>query len=94
MLPDEPLGVVDEELLDGVDEVSLLVDELDVAGGVAGVVDVVLLLLLEGAGGVTVVVRSSLRSQPATPMPSAMASVLANNSLDFMGTPFRFISGD
>lgn len=91
MLPEDELGF-DDELLDEGDEldVSVLDEELEDAGGVGGVVTVVLLLLeAGGVAGVTVVVLS-LRSQPATPIPSARASALVNKILDFMGTPFKF----
>lgn len=97
-----PDGVVDDELLvegplieldpvvDGV--VVLLVsvdvdDELDDAGGVAGVVVVVELELVL-AGGLTTVLLVSLRSQPARPTARAMARALDSMILDFMGNSF------
>ena len=59
-------------------------DELEDAGGVDGVTVVLLLLEAGGVAGETVVVLS-LRSQPATLIPSATASALANKILELMG---------
>ncbi len=92
MLPVLPDGLVlDEELLGGVAlvVVSVVVDE---DGGMAGVVVVVELVVELGAvdaGGVTTVVLSSLRSQPATPTARAMASALVIKIFDCMGNSFR-----
>ena len=101
MLPDEPGDDDELLEDDGDDELGLELldddgdelevsfdvvdDELEDAGGVAGGVTVVLLLLdAGGVAGATVVVLS-LRSQPATLIPSATASALANKILELMG---------
>jgi len=92
MLPVLPDGLVlDDELLGGVElvVVSVVVDE---DGGMAGVVVVVELVVELGEvddGGVTTVVLSSLRSQPATPTARAMASALVMKIFDCMRNSFR-----
>lgn len=75
--------------------VSVVVVLDDEEGGSGGVMVVVLVVVLGvELGGVTTVVRSSLRSQPATPMTTATAKALDNNILDFMGTPFNVMAMD
>ncbi|MEO5699462.1 MAG: hypothetical protein ABIS17_16075 [Casimicrobiaceae bacterium] len=90
MLP-VPVEDVDDDVLGVVVSAGAVVadDEL-VAGGTGGMAVVVLLLLELGtAGGWMTVVRSSLRSQPASPTASASTKALDTAMLDFMETPFR-----
>ncbi len=99
MLPDELDGLVlDDELLLGVELVVVSVVVVDEDGGNGGVVVVVELVVELGvddeAGGVTTVVRSSLRSQAASPVDNAMASALVTRIFDCMGTPFVFMAGN
>ncbi|MEP6657180.1 MAG: hypothetical protein ABJC33_08075, partial [Betaproteobacteria bacterium] len=84
------LVVVEE--LDGLVLVVLSVVVVEDDGGMAGVVVDVVVLEFGGVitvvlgvelGGATTVV--SLRSQPTTPIAMAMAKVLDNRILDFMG---------
>lgn len=103
LLGDVELLLVPEELEGGlVDELGGLVllvvsvgvldeDEDGGSGGVGGVVVELVVLLVLGVvelGGVTTVVRSSLRSQPATPRATATAKALDSKILDFMGNSF------
>jgi hypothetical protein len=98
MLPEEVDGLVlEDELLLGVGlvVVSVVVVDDGGSGGVVVVVELVVELGVEDeAGGVTTVVRSSLRSQAARPVDNAMASALVTRIFDCMGTPFVFMAGN
>ncbi len=78
--------VAEEDEVAGGIAVSVVAEDELVAGGMGGAA--VVLLLEVPVGGVTTVVRSSLRSQPARPMASAATTAPVSTRLDFIGAPF------